>query len=335
MKIDAGLMTADLAQVPARARQLEAEGYDGCVTAEIASDPFLPLLLAAEHTQKLELMTSIAVAFARSPMTLANLGHDLNAFSKGRFLLGLGSQIKPHITKRFSMPWSHPAARMRELIQAMRAIWACWYEGEKLAFRGEFYTHSLMTPMFTPTNTQHGAPRVLLAAVGPRMTEVAGEVADGMIVHGFTTPRYVQEVTLPALERGLASAGRSRKNFQLACPVFVVTGRDAQEWERSRTAVCKQIAFYGSTPAYRGVLEVHGWGELQNELNAMSKRGEWDDMGTRITDEILEQFAIVAQPKEVPGQLKRRYGDSIDRVLATFALDDAAQRTQALAELRG
>jgi probable F420-dependent oxidoreductase len=224
---------------------------------------------------------------------------------------------------------------MRELIQAMRAIWACWYEGEKLAFRGEFYTHSLMTPMFTPTNTQHGAPRVLLAAVGPRMTEVAGEVADGMIVHGFTTPRYVQEVTLPALERGLTSAGRSRKNFQLACPVFVVTGRDAQEWERSRTAVCKQIAFYGSTPAYRGVLEVHGWGELQNELNAMSKRGEWDDMGTRITDEILEQFAIVAQPKEVPGQLKRRYGDSIDRVLATFALDDAAQRTQALAELRG
>jgi probable F420-dependent oxidoreductase len=334
MKIDAGLIAANLAEVPARARELEAQGYDGCVSAEIASDPFFPLLLAAEHTTRLELMTSIAVAFARSPMTLANLGHDLNAFSKGRFLLGLGSQIQPHITKRFSMPWSHPAARMRELIQAMRAIWACWYQGEKLAFRGEFYTHTLMTPMFTPTNTQYGPPKVLLAAVGPKMTEVAGEVADGMIVHAFTTARYVHEVTLPALERGLAAAGKSRKGFQLACPVFVVTGRDAQDWERNRSAVCKQIAFYGSTPAYRGVLEIHGWGELQGELNAMSKRGEWDAMSTRITDEILEQFAIVAQPHEVAGQLKRRYGDSIDRVLASFALSDDVQRKKALAELR-
>ena len=334
MKIDAGLISSDLAQVPARARELEGQGFDGCVTAEIASDPFLPLLLAAEHTQKLELMTSIAVAFARSPMTLANLGHDLNAYSKGRFLLGLGSQIQPHITKRFSMPWSHPAARMRELIQAMRAIWACWYSGEKLAFRGEFYTHTLMTPMFTPTNTKYGAPKVLLAAVGPLMTEVAGEVADGMIVHGFTTPKYVHEVTLPALERGLTAAGRSRSGFQLACPVFVVTGRDAKEWEQSRSGVCKQIAFYGSTPAYRGVLELHGWGALQGELNAMSKRGEWDAMGTRITDEILEQFAIVAQPHEVPAQLKRRYGSSIDRVLATLAFSDDEQRRKALAELR-
>jgi probable F420-dependent oxidoreductase len=335
MKIDAGLIAADLAQVPARARELEAQGFDGCVSAEIASDPFFPLLLAAEHTTRLELMSSIAVAFARSPMTLANVGHDLNAFSKGRFLLGLGSQIQPHITKRFSMPWSHPAARMRELIQAMRAIWRCWYEGEKLAFRGEFYTHTLMTPMFTPTNTQYGPPKVLLAAVGPKMTEVAGEVADGMIVHGFTTPKYVHEVTLPAIERGLAASGRSRKGFQLACPVFVVTGRDAREWEQSRTAVCKQIAFYGSTPAYRPVLELHGWGELQSELNAMSKRGEWDAMGTRISDEILEQFAIVAQPREVPGQLKRRYGDAIDRVLATFAFAGDAERKQAFQELRG
>jgi probable F420-dependent oxidoreductase len=334
MKVDAGLIIGDLAGVPARAKEIEAQGYDGCVSAEISSDPFFPLLLAAEHTTKLELMTSIAVAFARSPMTLANVGHDLNAFSKGRFLLGLGSQIKPHITKRFSMPWSHPAARMRELIQAMRAIWACWYQGEKLDFRGEFYTHTLMTPMFTPTNTQYGAPRVMLAAVGPLMTEVAGEVADGMIVHAFTTPKYLHEVTLPALERGLAAAGRSRKSFQLSCPIFVVTGRDAKEWEQSRAGVCKQIAFYGSTPAYRGVLEQHGWGELQSELNAMSKRGEWDAMGTRITDEILEQFAVVAQPQEVAGEMKRRYGGSIDRVLATFTGGDAEVRRKALAELR-
>jgi probable F420-dependent oxidoreductase len=175
---------------------------------------------------------------------------------------------------------------------------------------------------------------VLLAAVGPKMTEVAGEVAVGMIVHGFTTPKYVQEVTLPALERGLAVAGRSRKSFQLACPVFVVTGRDAQEWERNRAGVCKQIAFYGSTPAYRIVLDLHGWGALQGELNAMSKRGEWDAMGTRITDEILEQFAIVARPDEVPRLLEKRYGASIDRVLATFAFSDDEQRRKALAELR-
>jgi probable F420-dependent oxidoreductase len=334
MKVDGGI-GFDLRTAAAQAQEVEAAGYSGAWTAETSHDPFFPLLLAAEHTTRLELMTSIAVAFARNPMTLANVGHDLNAFSKGRFLLGLGSQIQPHITKRFSMPWSHPAARMRELIQAVRAIWACWYQGEKLAFRGQFYTHTLMTPMFTPTNTQYGPPKVLLAAVGPKMTEVAGEVADGMIVHGFTTPKYLHEVTLPAIERGLAASGRSRKGFQLACPVFVVTGRDAKEWEQNRTAVCKQIAFYGSTPAYRGVLELHGWGDLQSELNAMSKRGEWDAMGTRITDEILEQFAIVAQPREVPGQLRRRYGDSIDRVLATFAFADDAQRQKAFAELRG
>src|SRR4030095_931581 len=299
MKVDGGV-GFDLAAVGSQARELEEMGYSGVMTAETGHDPFFPLLVAAQNTSKVDLMTGIAVAFARTPMILANIGWDLNAASKGRFVVGFGQQTKPHITKRFSMPWSHRAARMRELILAMRAIWRCWYEGEKLAFRGEFYTHTLMTPMFTPTNTKHGAPKVLLAAVGPRMTEVAGEVADGMIVHGFTTPKYVQEVTLPAIERGLAATGRSRKGFQLACPVFVVTGRDAKEWEQSRGAVCKQVAFYGSPPAYRGVLELHGWGELQSELNAMSKRGEWDAMGTRITDEMLEQFAIVAQPHEVP-----------------------------------
>ena len=185
MKIDAGLMVNDLSSIPARARALEEAGYDGAVTAEMASDPFLPLALAAEHTERLELSTSIAVAFARSPMTLAQTAHDLNAFSKGRFILGLGSQIRPHITKRFSMPWSRPAARMREFILAMRAVWDNWYGGKPLDFRGEFYSHTLMTPMFTPTNTEYGAPRVFLAAVGPLMHEVAGEVADGMIFIPF------------------------------------------------------------------------------------------------------------------------------------------------------
>ena len=225
MKIDAGL-TQSLGDVPEQVRQLEAQGFDGLVTAELASDPFFPLVLAAEHSERVSLMTSIAVAFSRNPMILANIGNDLQAYSKGRFILGLGSQIAPHILKRFSMPWSRPAARMREFILAMQAIWRSWYEGEKLDFRGDFYTHTLMTPMFTPTNNEYGPPKVVLAAVGPKMTEVAGEVADGMLVHAFTTARYLAEVTEPAVQRGLAVSGRPRDQFQLCYPVFVVSGRD-------------------------------------------------------------------------------------------------------------
>jgi len=333
MKIDAGLM-GSLTDVPERARQLEAEGFDGLVTAEMSGDPFFPLLLAAEHTERVELMTSIAVAFSRNPMILANLGNDLQAYSNGRFILGLGSQIKPHIVKRFSMPWSQPAARMRELILAMRAIWDCWYKGEKLDFRGEFYSHTLMTPMFTPQNNPHGAPPVILAAVGPKMTEVAGEVADGMIIHAFTTPRYVQEVTIPAVERGLAASGRNREGFQLCYPAFVVTGRDEKEWEQSRVGISRQLAFYGSTPAYRGVLDLHGWGELQTELNTLSKRGEWETMGDRITDEILEEFAIVAEPEKVASQLAARFGGTVDRILCTFPFATDREREAYLEELR-
>jgi probable F420-dependent oxidoreductase len=328
MKVDGGLITQDLAAVPARARALEAAGYDGAVTAEIASDPFLPLALAAEHTERLELMTSSAVAFARNPMLLANVGHDLNAYSKGRFILGLGSQIRPHIQKRFSMPWSHPAARMRELILAMRAVWDCWYRGKPLDFRGEFYQHTLMTPMFTPTHIEFGAPRVFLAAVGPMMTEVAGEVADGLIAHAFTTDRYVRDVTLPAIARGLERSGRSREDFQITCPVFVVTGRDDAAFAASREGVCKQIAFYGSTPAYRGVLESYGWGELQPELNRLSKAGQWDEMGRLIDDDVLDAFAIVGAPGEIAGKLEARYGGLFDRILGGVMAGDPEEAEQ-------
>jgi alkanesulfonate monooxygenase SsuD/methylene tetrahydromethanopterin reductase-like flavin-dependent oxidoreductase (luciferase family) len=347
MKVDGGLITQDLAAVPARARALEAAGYDGAVTAEIASDPFLPLALAAEHTERLELMTSIAVAFARNPMLLANVGHDLNAYSKGRFILGLGSQIRPHIQKRFSMPWSHPAARMRELILAMRAVWDCWYRGKPLDFRGEFYQHTLMTPMFTPTHTEYGAPRVFLAAVGPMMTEVAGEVADGLIAHAFTTDRYVRDVTLPAIARGLERSGRRREDFQITCPVFVVTGRDDaradielsfptfvvtgetdEEWQKADAAVREQIAFYGSTPAYRGVLESYGWGDLQPELNRLSKAGQWDEMGRLIGDDVLDAFAIVGAPGEIAGKLEARYGGLFDRILGGVMAGDPEETEQ-------
>jgi probable F420-dependent oxidoreductase len=336
MKIDAGLMgSPDLARIPEQARALEDQGFDGMVTAEMAHDPFLPLVLAAEHTERIELMTSIAVAFARNPMIVANIGNDLQAYSKGRFILGLGSQIKPHITKRFSQPWSRPAARMREYVLALRAIWDCWYTGEKLNFRGDFYSHTLMTPMFTPTNNSYGAPKVVLAAVGPKMTEVAGEVADGMIVHAFSTTKYLREVTLPAIEAGLAKTDRSRSDLELSYPAFIVTGNDEREWEAMRAGTAKQLAFYGSTPAYRGVLEIHGWGEMQTELNRLSKRGEWDAMGELITDDILEEFAVVAEPAKVAGALKARFGGLVDRTLCTFSFAGEKDRAAYMEELRG
>ncbi|MEE9278780.1 MAG: LLM class F420-dependent oxidoreductase [Myxococcota bacterium] len=333
MKVDGGLM-GDLARVPQRIRELEELGYDAAISAETSADPFFPLLLAAEHSERIELQTSIAVAFARSPMNLAQIGHDLNHYSRGRFILGLGSQIRAHITRRFSMPWSRPAARMRELILAMRAAWDCWYEGKKLDFRGEFYTHTLMTPMFTPTATEYGPPRVFLAAVGPLMTEVAAEVADGIIAHGFTTERYMREVTLPAIERGLARAGKKRSDFEIACPVFVVTGADEEAYLRARTATSRQIAFYGSTPAYRGVLDAHGWGGLQGELNVLSKQGKWEEMGTLISDDIVEAFAVVAEPDDVASKLKARYGDILDRIAAMVPFADRTKQREFIETLR-
>jgi probable F420-dependent oxidoreductase len=332
MKIDGGVGW-DLDKVGAQAQELEAMGYAGVMTAETSHDPFFPLLVAAQHTARVDLMTSIAVAFARSPMTLANIGHDLNAVSKGRFVLGLGSQIRPHITKRFSMPWSSPAKRMRELILAMRAIWATWHEGKPLEFTGEFYTHTLMTPFFTPTDNDYGAPRVFLAAVGPMMTEVAGEVADGIIIHAFTTEKYLRETTLPALERGFAKGGKQRSDFEISYPVFVVTGKDEQELVEARRNTCRQIAFYGSTPAYRPVLESIGVGELQGELNRMSKQGRWEEMGELISDDILEAFAVIGEPKSIPTQIKARYGDIIDRTSAAYASISKEDRVAIIREL--
>jgi probable F420-dependent oxidoreductase len=317
MKVDGGFGIApgsDLAAVVQQAQQLEGAGYDGLFTAETSHDPFFPLLLAAEHTTKVELGTGIAVAFARNPMTLANIGYDLQAYSHGRFILGLGSQIKPHITKRFSMPWSQPAVRMRELILAMRAIWATWNDRVPLEFRGEFYSHTLMTPFFDPGPNPYGVPKIFLAAVGERMTEVTGEVADGMLVHAFTTQRYLNEVTLPALERGFAKGGRDRSRFELSIPAFIVSGANDEAVEQADTAVRKQIAFYGSTPAYRPVLDLHGWGDLQDELNRMSKQGQWDEMGRHIPDEVRDAFAVVAEPDDVPAAIADRYRGVIDRI---------------------
>lgn len=328
MKID-GSIGSNLHNVAENAAAVEAAGYSGAWTAEVAHDPFLPLLLAAEHTTDLELGTSIAVAFARNPMTLANTAWDLQAYSGGRFILGLGSQIKPHITKRFSMEWSQPAARMREMILAIRAIWNTWLTGEKLAFRGQFYTHTLMTPFFTPAATDlngFGPPKIFLAGVGELMTEAAGEVCDGFICHGFTTEKYLREVTLPALERGRAKAGKTMEGFEIVGPSFVVTGNSDAEIETAATATRQQIAFYGSTPAYRKVLEIHGWAGLQEELNSLSKQGEWEAMGALINDEILNTFAVVGKPEAVAPELSNRYGDIIQRISFYAPYDSDPER---------
>jgi probable F420-dependent oxidoreductase len=255
-------------------------------------------------------------------MNLANIAYDLQAYSQGRFILGLGSQIKPHITKRFSMPWSHPAPRMRELILAMRAIWASWNDGTKLDFQGEFYTHTLMTPFFTPEAHQYGPPPVYLAGVGDFMTEVAGEVADGFFVHPFTTRRYLDEVTLPALRRGRAKSGKDLSDFTICGPSFVTTGRNEEEMAAAVVGTKKQIAFYASTPAYRGVLELHGWGDLQPELTRLSKAGGWDQMGELIDDDMLHTFSVVGTPEEIGPGLKAKLADIVQR-LSFYAMYDS------------
>jgi probable F420-dependent oxidoreductase len=335
MKIDCAFAKENdfhnLNDIAEKARHFEQQGFDGLLTAEMAHDPFLPLMIAAQHTKTLEIRTSIAVAFARNPMLLASLAHDLNAYSQGRFTLGIGSQIKPHISKRFSMPWHGPAAQMREMIEAIHAIWDCWYEQKPLAFKGKYYTHTLMTPMFTPANIQFGRPKIAMAAVGPKMTQVASELADGIILHAFNTEKYIREQLLPLIEQGLANSQRTREQFEIAFPMFVVTGDTQEALMQSKETARQQIAFYGSTPAYRPVLDCHGWGELQDELNRLSKLGNWVEMAALISDEILETIAVVGEPEEMSKKIKLRYEDIIDRIaLDTTLSADSLQKQFAI-----
>ncbi len=285
---------------------LEEIGYDGGFSFEAKHDPFLPLAIASEHTRTLRLGTAIAIAFARNPMNLANLAYDLQVISEGRFVLGLGSQVRPHIERRFSSAWSSPARRMRELVLAIRAIWAAW-EGEgNLDFDGEFYRHTLMIPAFDPGPNPFGRPPIFLAGVQPRMLEVVGEVADGFIAHPFATRRSLQEVTLPAVDRGLARAGRTRADLDVVCAAIVITADTEERLTEIKDAVRKQLAFYGSTPAYRPTLDCHGWGDLHPELNRLSKAGRWDDMAALIDDAILEEIAVVGTTSEIAAKIRAR-----------------------------
>ncbi len=332
--VDGGVNCA-LADAPHVASSLERRGYDGCWTAEINHEPFLPLALAAEHTSSIELGTGIAVAFARTPMTVANVGWDLQGYSRGRFILGLGSQIQPHIENRFGMPWGQPVRRMREFIAALQTIWTCWRDGGALRFEGDFYTHTLMTPMFVPESHEYGFPKVFVAAVGDAMTELSGEVAAGLVGHAFTTRRYVEEVTEPAVRRGLERAGRDRRDFEMSFPIMVVTGTDDAQMAVAAERVRKQIAFYASTPAYRRVLELHGWVDLQPELRRLSLRGEWDAMTGLIDETMLAEIAVVAPVDELAAAIRQRCAGVIDRVTVGLPPQLPEETVKAvLAELR-
>jgi probable F420-dependent oxidoreductase len=335
VKLDAVTYGGRLADVPAAVGAAEERGYDGWFVSEVAHDPLLACVLAAEHSRHLQVGSAIAVAFPRSPMHVAHQAHDLQALSGGRFVLGLGSQIRAHVERRFSAEWRAPAARMREFVQACHAIWHAWATGERLRFEGEHYRHTLMTPFFTPPDHGLGPPAVWLAAVGPLMTRVTGEVADGLLCHAFTTDTYLREVTLPALTEGAVGVGRSRADLEVSLPVFLVAGRDEEERDRAAAAVRGQIAFYGSTPAYRGVLDRHGWGELHEELHARSVRGEWDSMPDLVDDEVLATFAVVTEPDRAAADIRARYGGLVDRISLATPLASDGWLDQLAADLRG
>ncbi len=297
--------------------RLEEIGYDGGFTFEAKHDPFLPLAVAAEHTTRLRLGTAIAIGFARNPMNLANLAYGLQSLSAGRFVLGLGSQVRPHIEHRFGMPWSKPAARMREMALAVKAIFARWEGEAELDFRGEFYRHTLMIPAFDPGPNPFGPPPVFTAGFGPRMTEVAGEAADGFFAHPFSSRESLLRNTLPALERGLAKSGRARTDFEVVCATLVVTADRDEDFAHVKLAARKQLAFYGSTPAYRPTLDCHGWGDLHGELNRLSKLGRWDEMADLIDDDVLETIAVVAPRGEIAAALHQRLDGIADGVSLT------------------
>jgi len=313
---------ADLGGVAARTGAAERAGLDGVWASETSNNPFLSLALAAEHSERVAIGTAVAIAFASSPMSMAYTANQLQAYSRGRVILGLGSQVRAHIERRFGAEWSHPAARMREYVLAMRAAWASWNDGAPLDFRGEFYTHTLMTPLFAPRPHEFGAPRVFLAAVGPLMTEVAGEVADGVITHGLSSPRYLRDVTLPALERGLRASGRRRADVEVTCPGFIAVAEDDAGLARARTAMRRHLAYYASTPSYRPVLDAHGWGDLHTELHTRSRRAAWDDMTALIDDEVLDAFTIITSPGALASEVRARYGGLVDRITVSWWAKD-------------
>lgn len=326
MKLDVRL-GGPVSEAGSRAREAEATGFDGAWTSETQHDAFLPLVLAAEHTTRLTLGTSIAVAFPRSPMTTAYIAWDLQRLSSGRFILGLGTQVKGHIERRYGLAWDAPGPRLRDYIRALRAIWDCWQQGTPLSYQGEFYSHSLMTPFFNPGPIDSPRVPIHIAGVQEYMCRLAGELCDGLHVHPFHSEQYLREIVLPAVEQGLQASGRTRADVCLASSAFLVTGETAAAMQTAREDVRRQIAFYASTPNYRVILECHGWGQTAKELTRRSVRADWEGMAALISDEMLEAFAIVGNPGEVPEKLRRRYAGLLDRVAVYETFDPGRNLT--------
>lgn len=308
MKIDVATLVPNLRDMPTLAQSVENMGFDCLWTSETQHDPFLPLALAAEHTEKIELGTAIAVAFPRSPTVIAQTAWDLQAASNGRFILGLGTQVKPHIERRFASVWESPAAKLREMILAIRAVWTAWQGDGRINFRGEFYKITLMTPFFNPGPIEHPHIPIFIAGVNEKLCQVAGELCEGFHVHPFHTAKYLRDEILPNIEIGLQKTNRSRRDIQMSSAIFVASDDGEKEMVRA------QISFYASTPTYRPVLETHGWGDIGEKLSALAAHKEWGEMPAQITDEMLEQFCVFSTPENMAEAINARYAGLLDRI---------------------
>jgi probable F420-dependent oxidoreductase len=331
-KLDPGLRESetplDIRTVFRDAQEVETLGYDGMVVEETKDDPYVALGLAAQATHRITLSTSVALAFPRSPTVTAIAAWTLQKLSNGRFTLGLGTQVKGHIERRYGLKWSAPAAWMREYIHAVRALWDCWQHGTKLNFQGERYKLNLMVPLFTPTPIEHPHIPIHIAAVNPYICQVAGEVADGIRPHPVCTPSYICNVMLPAVAKGAAKAGRNPKDIAVCMKPFVATAADEATLRERLQTVRARLAFYGSTPAYRVVFETHGLGDLATELNQLSRQQRWEDMPPLVTDEMIDTFATVGTYEQIAARIKQRYGGLITHIEFGIPVRNDAERGQ-------
>ena len=334
MRVGTRVGDGGFSAVAENARRAEALGYDYVTSSETDHNPFFPLVLAAEHTSRIDLRTSIALAFARSPMDMAYIAWDLQAQSGGRFVLGLGSQVKGHIVRRFSMDWTPPAPRMREYVMALRAIWDSWQNQTKLDFHGEHYHFNLMPPVFSPGPIEHPDVKVYISAVNPNMLAVAGEVCDGVLLHTFNTPEYAKKVVFPNLERGASKAGRTLKDLEISGGGFIVTGATDEELEANSRSTKNRIAFYASTRSYAPVMHAHGWNDTAEKLYRMSVDGKWAQMGGEITDEMLGAFAVVGYHDDIVEQVKARYGAYADSVVFSIPTPTAEDEERLAAMIK-
>src|SRR5258705_7885638 len=337
MRIDTGLVSGDLRSVATLAEKAEAAGYDGLWTAEAGHDPYLACALAATATERMSIGTNIAVAFPRSPLVHAQIAWDLQAASRGRFILGLGTQVKGHNERRYSPAWPPPGPRLREMIQLIHHIWDVWQNGTRPGFQGEFYQFSLMTPFFSPGPIEWPKIPIYIAGVNPYICRLAGELCDGFLAHPFHSIKYLQDVVFPNAERGLAKSGRTRADLAFSTTAFVVTGKNRDELERNKAPVRQQIAFYASTRTYIGVLEAHGWGETCLRLNEKAAKGDWSGMAALVTDEMLDVYAVQGLVDDLPDLIKKKYTGVLDRLgfyTLPGVLGDEAQRRALIAACR-